>query len=59
MKPLTMTIQKACEYSGLSKSTLYNCINARKLVVVKVGKRTLITTASLEALLGHPDPAGV
>ena len=51
MKPVTMTIQKACEYSGLSKSTIYNLINADKLVRVKVGKRSLITTASIEALL--------
>lgn len=58
MKPVTMTIQKTCEYSGLSKSTIYNLINAQKLVVVKVGKRTLVTTASIDAMLGIGDPVG-
>lgn len=52
MKPVTMTIKGACEYSGLSKSTLYNNVNANKLEMRKVGKRTLITTASLDKLLG-------
>ena len=57
MKPVTITIRKACEYSGLSKSTIYNLINAKKLVVVKVGKRTLITTASIDAMLGLAEPS--
>lgn len=52
MKPVTMTIKGACEYSSLSKSTLYNFANAKKLEIRKVGKRTLITTASLDKLLG-------
>lgn len=55
MKPVTMTIQKACEYSGLSKSTIYNLVNARKLTVIKVGKRTLVTISSLDALLTAPE----
>lgn len=57
MKPVTMTVQKACEYSGLSKSTIYNLVNARKLTVIKVGKRTLVTISSLDALLTAPEPA--
>ena len=52
MKPVTMTIKGACSYSGLSKSTLYNLVNAKKLEIRKVGKRTLITTASIENVLG-------
>lgn len=52
MKPVTMTIKGACTYSGLSKSFLYNCAKAKKLEIRKVGKRTLITTASMDQLLG-------
>ena len=59
MKPATMTIKAACNYSGLSKSTLYNCANAKKLEIRKVGKRTLITTASLDNLLGVDGPEDV
>ena len=51
MKPVTMTIRQACEYSALSRSTIYNLINGHKLSSRKVGKRTLITTASIDALL--------
>ena len=52
IKPATLTVAKACDYSSLSKSTIYNKIKAGELSVRKVGKRTLITTASLENLLG-------
>ena len=52
VKPATLTVAKACDYSSLSRSTIYNKIKAGELSVRKVGKRTLITTASLETLLG-------
>lgn len=52
IKPATMTVRGACDYTGLSKSTLYNCAKAKRLEIRKVGKRTLITTASLDKLLG-------
>ena len=52
MKPATRTVQQTCEYTGLSKSTVYNLVNAQRLEIRKVGKRTLITTASIEKLLG-------
>ncbi|MEO9469213.1 helix-turn-helix domain-containing protein [Parasphingorhabdus sp.] len=51
MKPATMTIQMACEYTGLSSSMIYNLINAQRLETRKVGRRTLIVTASIDALL--------
>ncbi|MEP2778526.1 MAG: helix-turn-helix domain-containing protein [Parasphingorhabdus sp.] len=46
-----MTIQMACEYTGLSSSMIYNLINAQRLETRKVGRRTLIVTASIDALL--------
>lgn len=59
MKPVTMTIKGACTYSGLSKSFLYNCAKAKKIEIRKVGKRTLITTASLDKLLGVGGQEGI
>ena len=52
MKPATRTVQQTCEFTGLSKSTVYNLVNAKRLDIRKVGKRTLITNASIEKLLG-------
>lgn len=52
IKPATMTIRKACEYSGLGSSTIYNKIKEGSLSIRKIGRRTLITTASLDAMLG-------
>lgn len=51
MKPATMTIRGACEYSGLGKTTIYELIKASSLDVRRIGRRTLVTTASLDALL--------
>lgn len=51
MKPATMTVKRACEYSGLGKTTIYEKIKSDELHTRKIGRRTLITTASLDALL--------
>mgnify|MGYP005995068655 CR=1 FL=1 len=51
MKPATMTVQAACNYSGLCRATIYNLMNENKLESVKVLRRRLIKTASLDALL--------
>jgi excisionase family DNA binding protein len=52
IKPATMTIRSACNYSGLGSSTLYIKIKEGALSTRKIGRRTLITTASLDAMLG-------
>jgi hypothetical protein len=48
--PLTVTVATARQITGLS-ATLYALIKEKKINVVKVGARTLMTYASLEALL--------
>jgi excisionase family DNA binding protein len=50
-KPRTMTIAKTCETYGVSKSTIYNLLNAGKIEMRKIGRRSLIVTASMDALL--------
>jgi len=49
--PLTVTVATARQISGLGNTTLWGLIKDRKLEVIRVGRRTLITFRSLEALL--------
>jgi hypothetical protein len=51
VKPLTVTIATARKISGLGNTTLWGLIKHQKLETVRVGRRTLVTFRSLEALL--------
>jgi excisionase family DNA binding protein len=51
LDPIAVTIQQACALSGLSHVTIYRLINAGKLHSVKIGRRRLVTYASLRGLL--------
>jgi hypothetical protein len=53
-KPLTVTVATARKISGLGNTTLWALIKDRRLQAVRIGRRTLITYCSLEALLA-PD----
>ena len=50
-KPLTVTVATARKLSGLGNTTIWALIKNRTLDTVHVGRRTLITYRSLEALL--------
>jgi excisionase family DNA binding protein len=50
-KPLAVTVGTAKKLSGLGNTTLWRLIKERQLETVRVGRRTLITFRSLEALL--------
>ena len=50
-KPLSVTVATARKLSGLGNTTLWRLIKERQLETVHVGRRTLITFRSLEALL--------
>jgi excisionase family DNA binding protein len=50
-KPLTVTVGTAKKLSGLGNTTIWALIKDRTLETVHVGRRTLITYSSLEALL--------
>lgn len=45
------TVPEAVEYSGLSRSRLYEAMRAGELTAKKAGRRTLIPFAELEAYL--------
>lgn len=51
MDPITTTIEGARAASGLGRTKLYELIGEGRLEIVKVGRRTLIKTASLRRLL--------
>jgi excisionase family DNA binding protein len=51
IKPITVTVPTARQITGLSNTTVYQLIKQKKLEVRKIGTRTLITYASIEALL--------
>jgi excisionase family DNA binding protein len=49
--PAMFPITAACRYIGFSRSRVYLEIKAKRLDARKAGRRTLITRASLDALL--------
>jgi len=51
LKPLTVTVTTAKKISGLGSTTIWSLIKEAKLETVRVGRRTLVTFRSLEALL--------
>jgi len=51
MDPLTVTIGGASRATGLGRTKLYELINEGKLKTVKIGRRTLVKTDSIRALV--------
>ena len=51
LEPITVTVKDACRVSGLGPTTVWRLISEEKLQTVKIGGRTLVTVASLKALL--------
>lgn len=51
MKPLTVTIPGVRELTGLGTTKIYELIGEGKLATVKIGRRTLVRTDSIEALV--------
>jgi len=50
------TIPEAVQYTGLSRTRLYNALKARELRARKAGRRTILATADLDAYLaGLPE----
>ena len=53
MEPLTVSVADAGRIVGLGKTKLYELIGQGELDAVRIGKRTLIKTASLKRLVGE------
>lgn len=52
-KPLTVSFQAARQLSGLGMTTLWALAKGKRIELVRIGRRTLITYASLEKLLSR------
>ena len=46
-----LTVEEACEYTGIGENTIRQLIKWKKLPVLKVGRRILIRTEILEKLI--------
>lgn len=51
MEPVTVTIDDAKKAIGIGHTKLYELINEGRLETVKIGRRTLVKTASIRALV--------
>lgn len=55
---ITLTIEDAMQRHGLSRSRLYVLLGEGKVAAIKVGRRTLVKVASLDAYMANlPAPA--
>jgi excisionase family DNA binding protein len=46
-----MSIDDACRYIGLKRTKMYQMIKNGQVRAIKLGRRTLVTTASLDDLV--------
>ena len=51
MEPLSVTVRDACKIVGIGPTKLYELIGAKRVETVRIGRRTLVTTASLRRLV--------
>lgn len=59
MNKLTLSIEEARAATGLGRTKIYQLINSGELQARKIGKRTLILKADLEAFLSGLDAYAV
>ncbi len=51
MEPITVTVADAKKALGLGSTKIYELIGEGRLQTVKIGRRTLVKTASIRALV--------
>lgn len=51
LQPLAYSVKEACKATSLGKTYLYHLIKEGRLEVRKIGNRTIIPAASLNALI--------
>lgn len=52
---LLLNIQEVCQILRVSRWTVWNLINQRKLTAVHIGRRRLVTVTELEAFVRRLD----
>jgi len=51
MELLTVTVADACKALGIGRTKIYELIASNQIEILKIGKRTLVKTASIRALV--------
>lgn len=51
MQALSTTVKGAADMLGIGRTTVYSLINDNKLQTIKIGRRTLVKTESIRALV--------
>ena len=55
---LTVTVEEAAEWLGVSKSTVYEAVRTRQIEVLRFGERRIrIPIRELQRLAGRPEPS--
>lgn len=57
--PPTISVAKAAALLGISRNAAYQAIAAGQLPALRLGRRLLVPTARLAAMLGVDAPGGV
>ena len=57
-EPAALSIPDAVKYSGLSRTRLYELIQARELPSAKIGRRRIVRRVDLDALIDRAMNAG-
>lgn len=52
--PPTLTVDQAAEVLGISRSSAYRAASASEIPTLRIGRRILVPTAKLRALLQVP-----
>jgi excisionase family DNA binding protein len=56
MEPIATSINGAAKALSLGRTSIYALIKEGRLEAVKLGRRTLVKTASIRALIGEGEP---
>jgi excisionase family DNA binding protein len=56
MDPLAISVNGAAKALGVGRSSIYSLLNSGKLEAIKIGRRTLLTTASINRLVEGERP---
>ena len=51
MKPISITVDDATAYCGIGKTKLYELVKEGRFTARKIGRRTLLLTAELDAYI--------
>ena len=55
LAPKLLSVNQVCDQLGIGRTNFYALVAARKLAVVKLGRRTLIRTEALDSFIESLD----